>query len=142
MEIRKANLNDVSRLRQIDHLSSDPDRASFIERVVSCDTAWVAVLESEVVAYSVLDRSYFERHTISMLIVESKLRRRGIGNQLVEYLEQICDGPELWTSTNLSNTPMQRLLIKRGYHLTGFIDNLDPGDPELFYFKKLEKKWR
>jgi ribosomal protein S18 acetylase RimI-like enzyme len=139
MEIKKANPEDVNRLKQIDHLSYQPERASFIKRAVSSGTAWVVVVKSEVVAYAVLDHSYFDRPTISMLMVDSQQRRSGIGDRLVEYLEQICDGPEIWTSTNLSNTPMQRLLAKRGYRLTGFIDNLDPGDPELFYFKKLEK---
>jgi ribosomal protein S18 acetylase RimI-like enzyme len=139
MKIRKAKPEDINRLKQIDHLSYRPERASFIERAVSCGQAWVAVVKSEVVAYAVLDRSYFERPTISMLMVSSQQRRSGIGNRLVEYLEQICEGQEIWTSTNLSNTPMQRLMAKRGYHLTGFIDNLDPGDPELFYFKKFEK---
>jgi len=139
MKIRKAKTDDIDRLKQIDHLSYQPARASFIERAVSSGTAWVVVVKSEVVAYAVLNHSYFERPTIAMLMVDSHQRRTGIGNRLVEYLEQICDGPEIWTSTNLSNTPMQRLLVKRGYHLTGFIDNLDPGDPELFYFKKLEK---
>ena len=62
---------------------------------------------------------------------------QGIGKQLVAYLEERTDGPELWTSTNLSNQRMQRLLASRGFHITGFIDNLDPGDPELFYFKRL-----
>gem|GEM_PF-5850403 len=33
--------------------------------------------------------------------------------------------------------PMQLLLEKSGYSLSGFIDNLDPGDPELVYFKRL-----
>jgi ribosomal protein S18 acetylase RimI-like enzyme len=140
MRIRKAKLEDINRLKQIDTaLASNPRREAFIERKVSSGEAWAGVVKSEVVAYAVLDRSYFDRPTISMLMVNSQQRRSGIGNRLVEYLEQICDGSEIWTSTNLSNTPMQRLLAKRGYHLTGFIDNLDPGDPELFYFKKLEK---
>lgn len=139
MKIRKANQEDINRLKQIDHLSYQPERASFIERAVSSGTAWVVVVKSEVVAYAVLNHSYFKRPTIAMLIVNSQQRRSGIGNSVVEHLEQICDGPEIWTSTNLSNTPMQRLLAKRGYHLTGFIDNLDPDDPELFYFKKLDK---
>lgn len=139
MKIRKAKTDDIYRLKQIDHLSYQPERASFIERAVSSGTAWVVIVKSEVVAYAVLDHSYFERPTISMLMVSSQRRTSGIGNSFVEYLEQICDGLEIWTSTNLSNIPMQRLLAKRGYHLTGFIDNLDPGDPELFYFKKLEK---
>ncbi len=139
MEIRKATREDIERLKQIDHLSHTEDRTRYIQRVVSSGTAWVAVADTQVVAYAVLDNSYFERPTLAMLIVESQRRRSGIGEGLVEYLERICRGDELWTSTNVSNTPMQRLLATRGYQLTGFIDNLDPGDPELIYFKKLDK---
>jgi hypothetical protein len=50
-------------------------------------------------------------------------------------LESECRTEKLFTSTNLSNLPMQSLLAKRGYKLSGVIDNLDPGDPELVYFK-------
>jgi len=32
---------------------------------------------------------------------------------------------------------MRRLLKKLGYKRTGRIDNLDEGDPELIYFKRL-----
>jgi len=142
IEIRNSNPGDIDRLKQIDPLSSSADRAAFIENAVSSGTAFAAVIDSEVVGYAVLDRSFFERPMIIMLIVEEKRRRCGIGNRLVEYLEKICEGAELWTSTNVSNTPMQRLLTKRGYKLTGFIDNLDPGDPEIFYFKELEDKRR
>jgi len=137
LEIRKAIDTDVDRIKQMDHLSHTEERANYIERVVAAGTAWVAVSDAEAVGYAVLDNSYFERLILAMLIVESPWRRRGIGEELVDYLEQKCDDPELWTSTNVSNIPMQRLLTKRGYLLTGFIDNLDPGDPELIYFKHL-----
>lgn len=32
---------------------------------------------------------------------------------------------------------MQNLLKKLGYERSGIIHNLDPGDPELIYFKKI-----
>jgi hypothetical protein len=32
---------------------------------------------------------------------------------------------------------MQRLLIRSGYRVCGFVEELDPGDPEVVFFKKL-----
>lgn len=53
----------------------------------------------------------------------------------MRYSESICQTTKLFTSTNLSNLPMQALLTKLGYRLSGVIHNLDDGDPELVYFK-------
>ncbi len=53
-------------------------------------------------------------------------------------MESISRGEKLFTSTNLSNLPMQALLAKLGYTLSGVIHNLDEGDPELVYFKKFK----
>lgn len=41
-------------------------------------------------------------------------------------------------STHRSNLPMQRLLEGLGYRLSGMVDDLDPGDPELFYSRGLD----
>jgi len=43
----------------------------------------------------------------------------------------------LFITTNLSNLPMQSLLVKLGYVLSGVIPYLDEGDPEIVYFKRL-----
>ena len=39
---------------------------------------------------------------------------------------------KLFTSTNLSNQPMQRLLARLGWRSGGIVYGLDEGDPELF----------
>lgn len=72
-----------------------------------------------------------------MLYVHANHRRRGAGTALVQHLESLCQTPKLFTSTNLSNLAMQSLLAKLGYELSGVIHNLDEGDPELVYFKRL-----
>jgi len=54
-------------------------------------------------------------------------------------VEQNCTTPKLFTSTNLSNLPMQSLLVRRGYRLAGVIHYLDEGDPELVYVTMLDK---
>jgi hypothetical protein len=55
----------------------------------------------------------------------------------MRYFESACETAKLFTTTNLSNLPMQSLLAKLGYKLSGVIDDLDLGDPELVYVKYL-----
>jgi len=74
-----------------------------------------------------------------MVYVAEPARRRGVGRSLLENLEKRCSRPKLFTSTNESNREMKSLLMSLGYTASGVIYNLDPGDPELVFFKKLEK---
>ena len=53
----------------------------------------------------------------------------------MRYLGTLCRSDRLWISTNLSNQPMQKLIAGEGFKMSGFIDDLDPGDPELIYHK-------
>ncbi|HAA85639.1 MAG TPA: N-acetyltransferase, partial [Kosmotogaceae bacterium] len=62
-----------------------------------------------------------------------------IGSMLMRHVEGLCESERLFTSTNQSNEPMQSLLEKMGYKRSGVIDDLDPGDPEVFFSKKVEK---
>ncbi|WP_237540426.1 MULTISPECIES: hypothetical protein [unclassified Streptomyces] len=44
-----------------------------------------------------------------------------------------CTSPKLLTSTNVSDQPMQRLLLRAGWSPVGLLHGLDEGDPELFH---------
>ena len=52
---------------------------------------------------------------------------------LVRFLAARCTSDKVWISTNLSNTPMQKLIASEGFQMAGFVDGLDPGDPELIF---------
>lgn len=104
--------------------------------------AWIAAGEchvaergGEIIAYGVLHNHFFHDPIIDMLIVGAPWRRLGVGRAMVRYLATICRPPKLWTSTNLSNQPMQALLASEGFKMSGFIEGLDDGDPELVYLK-------
>jgi GNAT superfamily N-acetyltransferase len=96
----------------------------------------VAGEEGRVLAYGLLDRSFFHRAWVAILFVAEAYRRHGYGNALLDHMERVCASPRIWTSTELPNLPMQSLLKKRGYQLTGVVENLQK-NPELFYFKDL-----
>ena len=137
--VRPALPDDVPAILAFDHLAQQPEtgREDFIRRSVEEKMCWVAVLENQVVGYGVLDYSFYACGFIAMLYVHKDYRRAGVGHTLLEKLEQICETPKLFTSTNLSNLPMQALLGKRGYAFSGVIYNLDEGDPELVFFKRV-----
>ncbi|HEX8685911.1 MAG TPA: GNAT family N-acetyltransferase, partial [Pyrinomonadaceae bacterium] len=99
----------------------------------------VAQAGGEVIGYGVLSHNFYAHGFVEMLYVHPGRRRRGVGAALLLHMESLCRSPKLFTSTNLSNLPMQSLLNRTGYSLSGVIHNLDEGDPELVYFKRLRQ---
>jgi len=85
--------------------------------------------------YGVLEHTFFGQGFVSMIYVAAGSRRRGIGRELLRALDARCRTRKLFTSTNSSNRAMQTLLSEAGFEASGVIHNLDPGDPELVYFR-------
>lgn len=138
ISIRPANESDIEALCSLDLIARcENDRREFIRRAVVSGTCFVAVAEEEVIGYGVLNYNFYGNGHIDMLYVHSGHRRHGAGEALLRHMESLCQTPKLFTSTNLSNLPMQALLGKLGYALSGVIHNLDEGDPEIVYFKRL-----
>ena len=138
ISIRLAGEDDVEALYSLDLIAHREDaRREFIRHSVASGTCFVAVSEGEVIGYGVLDYNFFHNGNIDMLYVHSGHRRSGAGAALLSHLELQCKTPKLFTSTNLSNLPMQSLLAKFEFVLSGVIHNLDEGDPEIVYFKRL-----
>jgi GNAT superfamily N-acetyltransferase len=136
IEIRKAVEGDADGIISFDHVAQrEEPRRSFILDSVRNGTAWVAVLADRVVGYAVLEYTFYGRGFISMLYIHPEHRGKGFGTALVQHLEGVCRTEKLFTSTNESNRPMQALLLKLGYVPSGVINNLDPGDPEIVYFR-------
>lgn len=136
--IRPANESDVEALCSLDLIAGcENDRREFIRQAIVSSTCFVAVAEEEIIGYGVLNYTFYCNGQIDMLYVHSDHRRCGAGEALVQHMESLCRTPKLFTSTNLSNLPMQALLVKLGYVLSGVIQNLDEGDPEIVYFKRL-----
>jgi ribosomal protein S18 acetylase RimI-like enzyme len=138
MDIRQAQEDDVSAICSIDHIEqAEEERRQFIRKSVREGIAFVAHSDSEIVGYAVIEHSFFSRGFIAMLMVGLNRRRSGIGSALVGHVEGLCESDRIFTSTNESNTSMQSLLKKLGYKRSGMVDDLDPGDPELFYSRQL-----
>jgi ribosomal protein S18 acetylase RimI-like enzyme len=135
--IRTAIPSDAESITGFDHVAqSDLSRVRFITWSINAGQCYVIEHDKMVVAYGVLEYSFYGCGFISMLYVHPEFRRRGFGFELMKYLERSCKTEKLFTSTNQSNTTMQSLLENLGYQRSGVIENLDEGDPEIIYFKQ------
>ncbi|MBE7382363.1 MAG: GNAT family N-acetyltransferase [Leptolyngbya sp. SIO1E4] len=138
MELRIAAKTDADAIIAFDHVAaSDPARVQLIHNQIKSGACYIAVIDANVVAYAVLNYKFYDNGWIEMLYVHPRFRRQGIGSALIRHLINECCTPKLFTSTNQSNVPMQRLLATLGFARSGFIENLDEGDPEWVYFKRL-----
>ena len=138
--IRLARPDDAAAVCAIDARAADTaERAPFIARAIAAGECTVAIDSGAVVGYAVLDHSFFEQPFVSLLIVAESQRRRGIGAELMRHLESISPEGKLFTSTNESNAPMRALCAQLGFVRSGIIENLDDGDPEIVYFKRVTR---
>ena len=114
-----------------------PGRAAMIAHAIADGRCLVATDDGTVVGFAIHDRSLFGQPFLSLLRVREPDRRRGIGTLLVQDVMAATVGDRLFSSTNASNHPMRMLLGRLGFTASGFIENLDPGDPEMIYIRWL-----
>ena len=137
-EIRLASQPDARGIIGLDDLAAaTPARREFIERSIDAGRCFVAVRGGRAMAYGVLEDTFFGNSLVSMLYVAEGVRRRGIGAALMGHMEGACRTPKLFVTTNQSNAPMRSLLTRLGFEPSGLIENLDEGDPELVFYKRL-----
>lgn len=136
--IRLAVESDIDSIYSFDAIAQhDNRRRNFVSRSVAAGNCFVAI-DERVIGYAVLEYTFYDNGFVSMLYVHPEHRRLGVGTGLMKHLESVCQTSKLFTSTNLSNTPMQSLLVRLGYKLSGVIHDLDEDDPELVYVKFLK----
>ncbi len=143
--IAPATVDDLGDVRAVNDVSSsvrDDARLAYLARAVGRGECLVARDGTEAVGFAVWDRAFFGHPFVALLEIRPDARRRGVASALVRRVEAVCGGDRLFTSTNASNTAMQRLCDALGFVRSGIIDNLDEGDPELVYCKRLSDDMR
>ncbi len=135
--IRAAVSSDIDALLALDLIAQgEPLRQAFIRKAVNDGHCTVVEAAGQVVAYLIMERNFFGWPFIELVYVHDDYRKHGYATTLMQHIEATCGTEKLFTSTNLSNLRMQRLLEKLGYTVSGVVHNLDEGDPEVFYFKR------
>lgn len=140
MRIRHAVKDDHPALCAMDTVAADdPARRDEIAGWIDSRSCYLVELDDRIAAYGVLTHHFFGAAFIEMVMVSSRYRRRGLGEALVSHFRSMCAGAKLFSSTNMSNRPMQTLLIKAGFRPSGYVDNLDENDPEIIFFSPVKQ---
>ncbi len=135
--IRRATKGDLNAVLALDREApvGHERQALLTSRVESSE---VILLEHGdlVRGYVVLrTRAFFGRDFVELLAVAKDDRRTGIGSLLLHHAAETSSTPRVFTSTNQSNVAMTRLLDKAGWQISGHLEGIDEGDPEVVYYK-------
>jgi GNAT superfamily N-acetyltransferase len=115
----------------------DQSRRATIEGAICRGECLVAFDGATPLGFGVMNHEFFGRGFVLLIYVDAAHRRRHIATCLFDEFERRCKTNRIFTSANLSNLAMQALLTARGYALSGIVQDLDPGDPEILYSKRL-----
>lgn len=131
MRVREASAADLIAILSIG-TTTPWDKSAYLQRQLSEGNIAVAELEGEVRGFIVWNREFFSLPFVWLIAVEPAHRRGGIASALFDYVERLCAGSRLYSSTNESHAAMHAFFTKRGYRRAGTAD-VDRGDPEIFY---------
>ncbi|WKK83170.2 GNAT family N-acetyltransferase [Marivirga arenosa] len=125
------------RLDKNEHIKLN--REEKITKAISRDECFLILSDHQVIGFLIFDYRFFDQGWIELIIIDEKYRGKGIGGKVFDLLCEKCRTDKIFTSTNSSNTRMQKALTKANFSFAGKLNGLDDGDPELFYYKKLIK---
>jgi ribosomal protein S18 acetylase RimI-like enzyme len=137
MHVRKAAVTEFALLEKMPHALHYNHHLAFIRHALGTKECLVAEIDDAVAGFVVWDRGFYARPFLWMLGVDPAHQHLGVASNLIEQVEHLNAGHAIFTSTNESNAVMQKLLTNRGFIAVGRLENLDPGDPEIFFFKDL-----
>jgi GNAT superfamily N-acetyltransferase len=136
--IERASSEDFEHICALDEtVHSGPPRRRFIGEACAHGHVSVARVDDVIRGFVISDESFFDQFFVRLLLVHPDFRRRGLATALMRAAELDCQTGKLFTSTNHSNIPMQQLCERLGFIRSGYVENLDEGNPELIYVKML-----
>lgn len=140
VSFRWASEADLSLLYACDSYSQNHEsRRLQLRRMAQQKSCLLALAGGGPLGFAVLEYNFFGNGFVSLICVASEHQGKGVGLSLLLEVQRKCLTGKLFTSTNASNEPAQRLFTRAGFVRSGMIENLDEGDPEVIYFKMVPR---
>jgi ribosomal protein S18 acetylase RimI-like enzyme len=136
--VRRAIMSDLPGLMILDQRTAgrDSQRVADLRRHIEVGELHIHVGPNGVDGYFVVGpRRFFGRDFVEFLFVAPAVRRSGLGTHLLCAALDLEGTPQVFTSTNQSNTLMRDLLTQADWQPSGLLEGLDDGDPELVFFR-------
>lgn len=113
------------------------DRSGLISIAIEQSRCFIVTSDSQIEGYAIASPKAFQgMDFLDLVVVDPSIRNQGVATLLITHFRESANSPECWTSTNQSNQAMLSLLRKLGWHESDHVEELDLGDPELFFFIK------
>ncbi|WP_299462251.1 GNAT family N-acetyltransferase [uncultured Microscilla sp.] len=145
ISLRKATIEDKAlavgfdyNLDVVEHI--ELKREDKITKAILSEECFIILVDNREVGFVIFDYRFFDQGWIELIVIDAEYRGKGIGGNTFNLICKQCKTNKVFTSTNSSNTPMQKALTKVGFSFAGTINGLDDGDPELFYYKKTNNR--
>jgi GNAT superfamily N-acetyltransferase len=135
--IRIAKSADFDAILNLDKevIESTIVRSENINRAISEMRCNVVESSSVIQGFSIARPKAFRgMDFLDLVVVRPSSRRQGTATLLIAHFQKMSSTSECGTSTNQSNRAMISLLRKLGWHESDHLEELDPGDPELFFY--------
>ena len=144
IKIRQAGINDKATAVDLDYrLDKDEHiklkREEKITKAILDGECFIISADDKEVGFMIFDYRFFNQGWIELIIIDEKYRGKGIVTKVFDIICDQCKSDKVFTSTNRSNSQMQRALKKAEFTFAGELKGLDEGDPELFYYKKVKR---
>ncbi|MFJ7662340.1 GNAT family N-acetyltransferase [Lysinibacillus sp. NPDC097162] len=136
MPVIEASIEHIDDLCTMDkEVIGEYSRKDMIIKAIEEKRCLIQRTHSGIAGFLIFTTNFFECSFISLVIVKPSERRKGVASSLLASFVSMAPTPKIFSSTNQSNLQMQKVFEEAGFNRSGFIENLDDGDPEIIYFK-------
>jgi len=133
LEASMKHCNEICAIDQ--NVIGDYSRSEYLRRAINEKRCIIQQTEKEITGFLIFTNDFFENCFISLVIVKPSKRRKGVATALLAFYVELAATPKIFSSTNQSNISMHKVFETAGFIKSGFIENLDEGDPEIIYVK-------
>jgi L-amino acid N-acyltransferase YncA len=144
MKVIEARKKDIEQIIEIDKEIIGTDRRKKeIGQAIEQNRCLLVIHEGIIAGFLLYHTHFFECTFVSLIMIKPSHQKMGLASTLLSHMTEFSKTEKLFSSTNQSNLAMQKIFEANAFIKSGMVENLDEGDPELIYFKRIgeRNKW-